>query len=162
MAGCPESIPDPSAPPEHERVLGRAMSRVRPRRAEADHGAVVVGWFARIAITIALVGLVSFDCISIALARAHVNDIASDSADAAAVQYQLHPNAHDALAAAMAQAGTEGGSVAPDGLVITQAGRVTTLRITVHLVPGTTLLGHLPGTGSLTETTAVAVRTVTR
>ncbi len=172
MAGCPERIPDPSAPPARERVLGRATSRRRLRvpprppyrarvaGADPERGAVVVGWFARIAITLALVGLIAFDSISIALARAHVNDIASDAADAAVAQYVLHSNAHDALAAAIAAASVEGGIVAPDGVAITRAGRVTTLRVTVQLVPSTTLLGHLPGTGSLTQNSAVAVRTV--
>jgi Flp pilus assembly protein TadG len=138
------------------------MSRVRRARPGSDAGAVVLGWFVRIAVTLALVGLIGFDCISIALARAHVHDIAADAADAAAAQYELHPSIHDALAAAMAQASTEGGTVAPDGLVLTRSGHVTTLRVTVHLVPGTALLGHLPGTGSLGETSAVAVSTVTQ
>ncbi|MFI5100508.1 MAG: hypothetical protein ACHQE5_08345 [Actinomycetes bacterium] len=138
----------------------RPPQRLRAAGAEPECGAVVVGWFARIVITLTLVGLIAFDSISIAIARAHVNDIASDAADAAVAQYVLHSNAHDALAAAIAAASVEGGTVAPDGVAISRAGRVTTLRVTVELVPSTTLLGHLPGTGSLTENSAVAVRTV--
>lgn len=156
MAGCPLCNPDPSAASERERVLGRAVCAHRG----GDAGAVVVGWFARIAVTLALVGMIGFDGISISVARAHVNDVASDAADAAAARYVQGFNARDALAAAVTKANAEGGTIAPDGLVITRAGHKTTLKVTVHLVASTAMLGHLPGTGTLNQTSSVVVRTV--
>jgi hypothetical protein len=136
------------------------VSGRRRRLPGSEAGAIVVGWFARIAITLALIGLLAFDGISIGLAHAHVDDVAGQAADAAAAAYAQHPNIHAALSAAISAAGAQGATIAADGLVVTRSGRTTTLRVTVDLVPGTTLLGHLPGTGSLNQTSAVAVRTV--
>jgi len=134
-----------------------------PAGSKDDAGAVVVGWFAKIAITIALLGTLAFDGVSIAVARAHVTDIASDAADAASSRFiESGPafSAVQALDAAQSKATSEGGSVAPSDLVITRQGHVTTITVTVHYLAGTVLLGHLPGTGQLQQTTATASRTV--
>ena len=125
-----------------------------------DSGAVVVGWFLRIALVLALIGTLAFDTISISLARAHVDQVSSDAADAALGAFVLKHSPQAALSAAMAQAATEGATVGPADLVITRAGNVTTLQLTVHLLPGTVLLGHLPGTGQMPQTSSVSVRTV--
>lgn len=127
-----------------------------------DTGAVVVGWFTRIAITVALLGTLAFDGVSIAVARAHVNDIAGDSADAAASRYVVQFSPAQALEAAQTKASSEGATVgATDVVVVRKAGtHEVTITVTVHYVPGTALLGHLPGTGQLGQTTATASRTV--
>jgi hypothetical protein len=133
-----------------------------PAGSSHDTGAVVVGWFARIAITVALLGTLAFDGVSIAVARAHVNDIASDAADAAASRYVLQFSPTQALQAAQTSAASEGGTVtAKDVTVVRRLGTHDVIvTVTVHYVPGTALLGHLPGTGDLGQTTATASRTV--
>ena len=60
----------------------------------------------------------------------------------------------------MAAAGSEGATVAPNGVLSSPHRAATTLTVTVQLVPGTALLGHLPGTGQLDQTSATAMRTV--
>jgi outer membrane murein-binding lipoprotein Lpp len=125
-----------------------------------DTGAVVVGWFAKIVITAALLGSLAFDGISIGIARAHVNDIASDTADAAVVRYLQHESPAETLSAARAEAASEGATMSSKDLVIVRNGKQVTLTITVHYAPGTALLGHLPGTGQLGQTTSTVVRTV--
>ncbi len=125
-----------------------------------DSGAVVIGWFVRIAITLALFGTVAFDGISIALARTHIDQVTGDSADAALAAYSLKHQTQDALAAAMSQAASEGGFVTPRDLSITRTGTTTTIRLTVHITAKTAVIGHLPGTIDLNKTSGVAVRTV--
>jgi hypothetical protein len=132
-----------------------------PAGSHGDAGALVVGWLTRIAITLALVGTLAFDGVSIAIARAHVNDIASDTADTAADTYTEAFSTSQALTAARAKAVSEGGTLADADLVIVRTGaHNVTVTVTVHYVPGTALLGHLPGTGQLGQTTATATRTV--
>jgi hypothetical protein len=126
-----------------------------------DTGAVVVGWFAKIVVAAALVGSLAFDGVSIAIARAHVNDIASDAADAALVRYVQRQSPTETLSAARAKAASEGASMTTTDLVIVRNGKDVRITVTVHYVPGTALLGHLPGTGQLGQTAATATRTVT-
>ncbi len=134
-----------------------------PAVSHHDSGAVVVGWFAKIAVTLALVGSLAFDGVSIAIARAHVNDVASDSADAAVAGFvrggePFSPTA--ALTSARNMAVSEGGTLATKDLVITRTGHTYTIKVTVHYVAGTALLGHLPGTDGIQQAVATATRTV--
>ena len=131
-----------------------------PAGSSRDTGAVVVGWFARIAITLALIGTLAFDGISIALAKAHAPDIASDAADAATVGYVAHLSPAQAEQAAAAKAASEGAKLGPTDVVIVRKGAQATITVTVHDVPGTMLLGHLPGTDQMNQVSATATRTV--
>jgi hypothetical protein len=131
-----------------------------PAGSSHDTGAVVVGWFARIAISVALVGTLGFDGVSIAVARAHVNDIVADAADAAASRYVVQFSPAQALEAAQTKASSEGATLTAKDVTVVRKGHDVTITVTVHYVPGTALLGHLPGTGQLGQTTATASRTV--
>jgi hypothetical protein len=131
-----------------------------PAGSSRDTGAVVVGWFARIAITLALLGTFAFDGISIALAKAHVPDIAGDAADAATAAYVPHLSVAQAEQAAATTAAGEGAKVGPTDVVIVRKGAQAIITVTVHEVPGTAFLGHLPGTDQMNQISATATRTV--
>jgi len=131
-----------------------------PAGSRHDTGSAVIGWLGRIVVSLTLVGMIGFDGISIAIARAHVSDIASDAADAAASRYVVHFSPGEALDAARTKAASEGATVSPTGIVVSRTGHDVTVTVTVRYEPGTALLGHLPGTGQLGQTTATSSRTV--
>jgi Flp pilus assembly protein TadG len=101
-----------------------------------------------------------FDAVSIGEARAKISTAAGDAADAAAGRYALTHSLVDADAAADLAAQADGATLAAGGVTAVQLGHVVTLTVTVSIVPGTALIGHLPGTGSLTKTVATTTRQV--
>ena len=136
------------------------VGRRAPAEARSDRGAIVVGWFTKIVITLALLGMLLFDCIHIAEARASVSTAAGDAADAALARYGQTQNLLDSTAAAAKAAAADGATLAAGGVVAVRTGHIVTLTVTVHIVADTTLIGHLPGAGKVTETTATTTRQV--
>jgi hypothetical protein len=143
-------------------VMAVCVGTRAPGGGPSDRGAIVVGWFTKIVVTLALLGTLLFDAIHIAEARAQVSTAANDAATAAQGSYEVTHNLSDATAAAAKAAALDGATVAPGGVAAAQVGRVVTLTVTVHITAPTTLLGHLPGTGALTQATAAAARQVTQ
>lgn len=94
---------------------------VRPR----DHGGIVVGWLTRVAVVLALGGLLAFDGVAVAVGRLDAADDASSAASAAATAWREQGGVQAAYAAAVAEVAdepaeqvlTSGFSVAPDGTV---------------------------------------------
>jgi hypothetical protein len=160
MAGRRVRTPDPSAPHAVEAARRVRASRLRPAARDRESGTLVVGWFIRIVVFLALFGMLAFDGISVLQARARVSTVAADAADAAAGRFVETHSTSEALAVAMRQAASEGGVMDRSDMVVTSTAHQVTLTFTVHIVPGTSLLGHLPGTGGLTQISSVAVRTV--
>jgi hypothetical protein len=137
-------------------VVGSARYTADPRagvRLGHDDGAVMLGWFVKIAVMIALVGTVGFDGISIAQAHARAEDTATAAADAAQQAYALHSKVAEAQHAADQVALAAEASVAPHGLVMHPDGSAT---VTITIVAHTALIGHLPGTDKLVDVTATA------
>jgi Flp pilus assembly protein TadG len=123
------------------------------RRARGDAGATIVGWFVKIALTLALVGTLAFDGISIAQAHARADDTAAQAADAAAQAYAPQKSQAQALQAATKVALAADAAVPPNGIIVNADGTVT---IVIHVVAHTTLLGHLPGTAAMIQITSTA------
>lgn len=113
----------------------------------------MVGWFVKIALTVALVGTFAFDGISIAQAHARADDTAAQAADAAAQAYGQQKSPVQALQAATKVALAADATVPPRGVVVNANGTVT---VVIHVVAHTTLLGHLPGTAGMIQITSTA------
>jgi hypothetical protein len=104
----------------------------------------VVTWLLKVAVTVALLGMIAIDGISVALAHEQIGDAASQAASAGAQGYGTH-NFAGALSAAEQTAKDNGATLLPkdfsvvgNTVTVTLHGKTTT--IWLHLVPGTTAL----------------------
>jgi hypothetical protein len=133
--------------------MGRAVRRaLGPGRTPADEGSLVVGWFVKIAVVLGLVGVVGFDGIAIAQAHARVGDAADQVAQAAAGAYAAHQSVDEATRVATIEAHSVQSTLVPP-VVAQPDGSVS---VTVRITAKTTLLGHLPGTGTWPDVTVTA------
>ncbi|HSF26610.1 MAG TPA: hypothetical protein VLC50_03735 [Actinomycetes bacterium] len=91
-----------------------------------DRGDIILGWLAKVVVTLALVGLVIFDLISIGWTKVSLTDQAKAAAISASTAWAHGHNVQKAYDAALAQAtednaantvATEGFTVDPDGTV---------------------------------------------
>jgi hypothetical protein len=115
------------------------MAGYPPKR--GDDGSLVIGWLGRIAITVALVGIMLFDGIAMIRGHLHAENTAQAAADAAASTFTSTHDYEAALTAARTAAidGDEtmsatGFSIAHGFVIVTLDGHVDTL-----------ILGHVPG-----------------
>jgi hypothetical protein len=91
-----------------------------------DSGGIIVGWLSKLAVVLALCGLVLFDCISIASTAVTVSDEGAYAARQASENWQQSKNIQQAYDAAVAAAkdsnpanrvATKSFTVDPDGTV---------------------------------------------
>lgn len=78
---------------------------------EPDRGGIVLGWLARITITLSLLGLAGFEVLSIAVTHVTIQDIGSQSADAALTSLQQQQTPQQAYQAAAAVAEGQGATI---------------------------------------------------
>src|SRR6478672_2766953 len=77
-------------------------ARRAPRANElSDHGSIVLGWLTKLAVAIAIVGLVLFDSISIGAASLGAKDDANNAASAASQSFWSSHNVDTAYQAAL-------------------------------------------------------------
>lgn len=87
-----------------------------------DSGAIVLGWLTKLAATIALVGLIAFDGVSLVQAHFSAADRAGTYASSAAEKYQGTKDINAAYAEAEAAAQIDGDSVDIQGFSVTPDG----------------------------------------
>jgi len=115
----------------------------------------VVTWLLKVAVFVAVLGLIAIDGISVALGHVRIGDAASQAATAAAQGYGQN-NFQGALGAAERAASDNGATLLPADFSV--SGNVVTVK--VHGTISTVWLGHLPGTTSLLDPTEVATATL--
>jgi hypothetical protein len=77
------------------------MTLVRHERGwRSDAGSVVLGWFGRLALTFAVLGVVGFEVLSIAVTHVGIQDIGATAGDRALTTYEDSKNAALAYSAA--------------------------------------------------------------
>jgi hypothetical protein len=76
-----------------------------------DDGSMIVGWLGRIALTLTLLGLASFEVLSVVVARVGIADDGLTAASAAQTQYQNSKNVALAYQAAAAVAESHGETI---------------------------------------------------
>jgi hypothetical protein len=116
----------------------------------------VVTWLFKVAVFVAVLGLIAIDGISVALGHQRIGDAASQAASAGAQGYGLQKNYAGALGAAERAAKDNGGVLLPQNFSIT--GNVVTAKVQ-GTIP-TIWLGVVPGTGALLNPTETATATL--
>lgn len=152
----------PALKPGHRRAdpEGMAASAARSplgtaRRDRTDEGSMVLGWLARIAIVVAIVGVIGFDAIAIAQVHVRADDAAGQAADQAATTWQATHDFAKAVRVAQTAAAQDDMTVAAKDVKVQPDGSVT---VTVHGHVDTTVARYVPGAKNLTNATSTANR----
>jgi hypothetical protein len=116
---------------------------------------MVLGWIAKIAITVALVGMVGFDAIALAQGHVRADDAAGHAADEAATSYGANADVQKAVLAARTAAAEDDMTVTAKDVKILADG---TIIVTVKAHIDTTLLRYVPGIANLSDVMVTATR----
>ncbi len=92
---------------------------------QGDRGDVVVGWFTKIAIILALVGLVGFEATSIGVTHVSTQDLAKAAAREGSREWQQSHDVQRAYDAAEIRALEDKGTIKPAEFIVAQDGSVT-------------------------------------
>jgi hypothetical protein len=90
-----------------------------------DDGAIVLGWLTKVALTLAVVGFLAYDGISIVVATFATSDHANTYASEAADSVKQLRSVDKAYAAISAEAEDSGYSIAPQDFRVASDGNVT-------------------------------------
>jgi hypothetical protein len=121
----------------------------------ADGGGMVVGWMTKIALAIALIGVIGFDSIALAQGHLQADDAAGQAADQAATVWSATHNYQQALIAARGIAAQDDMLIAQRDFVVHPDGSVT---VTIHTRIHTTVLQYVPGIKKLSVVTVSETR----
>ncbi len=88
-------------------------------RHASDSGSIVVGWLTRLVLTLAILGLVTFEVLSIVVAKVQLQDTGSTAAHAALDSYLANPNATLAYDTAATYATAHDAKIVKKSFVIT-------------------------------------------
>jgi hypothetical protein len=98
-----------------------------------DRGDVVLGWLTKLVATLAVLGVIGFDAISLGSTRLQTEDHAQTAARAASETYKSGRDLQAAYDAAVAEVAVHGDTVDPTTFAIAPDGAVTlTLRATAE------------------------------
>lgn len=104
-----------------------------------ERGDIISSWLVQLLLVMAVVGLIAYEFLSVAVTGLMLDGMADDVADVAADTYERDRDEDDALAAAEDEA-AEGGAEVVEIVVDDDTVRVTLVQPTptlfVHLVPG--------------------------
>jgi hypothetical protein len=90
-----------------------------------DRGDVLLGWFTKVALVLGLFGIVSFDAVSVGVAKMNAQDTAASAAAAGAEAWSESHNLQRAYRAASAYADEHGGTIDPKAFSIDSNGTVS-------------------------------------
>lgn len=93
-------------------------------RVEGDRGDIVLGWLTRLTVVLAVLGTLSFDGISLVVARFTAADLAADASAAAAASWRATPDVQRAYDAALVTVGP-GDRIDPASFSVGTDGAVT-------------------------------------
>lgn len=109
---------------------------------------MVFGWLTRVAMTLAILGVLLFDASALLVGRVSVADHADSAAQAAADSWRRQHSYPAALLAAEGAAGSD--EVVPDSLVVSPDGATS---IALHRDLSTLVVRHIPGMADLASVT---------
>src|SRR5689334_175230 len=110
-------------------------------REPTDGGSMVLGWLARIAIVVAVVGVLGFDAIAIAQVHVRADDAASQAADQAATTWLATHDFTKTVLVARTAAAQDDMTVLAKDVRVQPDGSVT---VTVHGHVDTTVARYVP------------------
>ena len=132
------------------RPHGTLAHHDRGRHVRGERGDIITGWLAQLLVVMAVVGLVGYEALAVAIPALTLDGDAEEVADAAADAYESTSSEASALEAAEAEAETRDAEVVDlvieeDGVEVTVSRPTATLFI--HRIPG------LEGTADVAATT---------
>ena len=116
-----------------------------------DRGDIVLGWLTKLVATLAALGVVGFDLISLGAARFQSEDHAQSAVRAAAAAYRATPNVQAAYDAAVAEVAQHGDTIDATSFSVTPDGRVT---LTLHRAASTMLVEKVAALRDWADVTA--------
>lgn len=116
-----------------------------------DHGTVIVGFFAKIAVTLTLFAIVCFDAVSVGVTKIGVEDTARNAARAGSEAWVQSKDVNRAFKAAADYAEDHGATISRKSFVVDRNGKVT---VTVSKEATTLLLFRTKKTAEWTKVTA--------
>ena len=116
-----------------------------------DRGGVIVGYFTKIALTLAIFAIVCFDAVSVGVARISIEDTARGAATVAAEAWNSSKNIDFAYQAASDYAEEHGATADPKSFVVDEQGTVT---VSVAKEATTLLLYRTKSTAKWTQVSA--------
>lgn len=102
-----------------------------------DRGDIVLGWLTKLVATLAVLGVIGFDLVSLGAARFQAEDHAQAAARAANDAYRSSPDLQAAYDAALAEVTEHGDSIDPQTFAVGTDGTVT---LTLHRTAPTMLV----------------------
>lgn len=120
-------------------------------RVRGDRGDIVLGWLTRLVATLAVLGVLAFDAISLGSTRFSVEDDAQTAARAAVEVYRDSKDVQRAYDAALAELGDSGATVDAPTFAVAQDGSIT---LTVRTTAPTLVLEKVPPLRDWAETSA--------
>ncbi|MFN2539205.1 MAG: hypothetical protein ABR549_13800 [Mycobacteriales bacterium] len=94
-------------------------------RNSPDEGAIVLGWLTKVALTLAVLGFLSYDGIAIVTANVSTADRANTLASEAADEVRSMRDVNKAYAAISAEAAADGDTIEPQDFRVASDGHVT-------------------------------------
>lgn len=114
-----------------------------------ERGSIIVGWLAKVAIALTLVGIVGFDVVSVGVAKVSASDTATNAAREGVEAFTSSKgDINRAYAAALAYAEQQGGTIDPKEFLVERDG---TIRVTVRKTATTLLLFRTGATKKWTD-----------
>jgi hypothetical protein len=120
-------------------------------RASGDRGDIVLGWLTKLVAVLAVLGLLGFDAVSLALARFTAEDHAQQAARAAAATFSQTHVPQAAYDAALGEVVAHGDTIDPASFATAQDGAVT---LTLSRTAPTLLLERIPQLRGWTQMSA--------
>ena len=124
------------------------------RGVSGDRGDIVLGWFSKIVMVLAVVGVIGFEATSIGVAHVQTQDLAKAAARAGSREWQRSKDIQLAYQAADAVALADQGTIDPEEFIIADDGSVT---VTVETEADSVLLYRIGFTKKWIEVRETAV-----
>ena len=102
-----------------------------------DRGDIVLGWLTKLVVTLAVLGVVGFDLVSLGTARFQAEDHAQAAARAANASWKSAQDLQRAYDAALAEVAEHGDTIDPQTFTVGTDGNIT---LTLHRVAPTMLV----------------------
>lgn len=94
-------------------------------RIDGDRGDIVLGWLTKVTATLAVLGVIGFDAISLGAAQFQAEDHAQTAARAAAESYRADKDVQRAYDAALAEVAEDGDTLDAEAFTVGTDGAVT-------------------------------------
>ena len=120
---------------------------LKPEPADADldcmddRGDIVLGWLTKLVASLAVLGVLGFDAVSLVSSRFQAEDHAQSAVRAASESYRSAKNLQQAYEAAVAEVTDAGDTIAPESFQVAPDGQIT---LTLRRTAATMVVDRIP------------------